>query len=369
MKKYIFYAFTALSLNAFAQEDKKTEVYQFQITKQNDALPVCSQGKTGTCWSFATASFLESELMRMGKGKIDLSEMFIVKNIYKEKVENYVRYHGKTNFGQGSLAHDYLNAVEKYGLMPNDAFYPEIHIDKKHNHKELFSVLKSMANTFATSGNLTGKWKVGYQAVLDAYFGADKENFEYKGKTYNPESFKKNLKIEPKKYRHITSFTHLPMGEKPVVLQLPDNWSRGSFENMPMTMMFEMTEMAILNGFTVVWDADVSNKGFNSKKGIAIAPKEDNFSWNELKEPAKELEISQELRQKEFDRHVVTDDHLMHITGMATDQKGNKYFVVKNSWGTKRGKEGFEGYLFVSKAYFMLNTIAVTFHQDATRMN
>jgi bleomycin hydrolase len=340
-----------------------SDAYTFKILKQNDALPVCSQGNTGTCWSFSTASFLESEIIRMGHKPVDLSEMHIVKNVYKEKADNYVRYHGKTNFGQGSLAHDYLQAAEKNGLVPNKSFHPDLHQDKKHNHKEVFTVLNSMVKTYSGSDKLSPNWKKAINGVLDGYFGDDVETFSYDGEKFSPKTFSNHLGIDFSKYRHVTSYKDFSMAE-PVILPVPDNWSNGKYDNVPLFTLWEMVEMAVLNGYTLSWDADVSNKGFNSKDGIAIVPTQ-KVDWKTIKKPAKEKTITADDRQKNFDNHVVTDDHLMHITGMAKDQNGTKYLVVKNSWGTERGLKDFEGYIFVSEAYFKLNTISITFHQDA----
>ncbi len=359
MKKFLL-GLSILSLNAFAQDNSKVP-YSFDVIKQNKALEVCSQGITGTCWSFSTASFLESELERMGFGKNDLSEMYIVKNVYKEKAMNYVNYHGKTNFGEGSLAHDYLNAAEKYGLMSYEAFPGRV-ADEKYDHREMASVLEAYIKAVVKNGKLTKHWKDGYAAVLDAYLGADGAVSNFNGKSVNPMDFKKAIGFKAADYITLTSFTHHPM-EKDIILELPDNWSNGFHYNVALDELEETTIKALEEGYTLVWDADVSNKGFSSKEGMAIVPKVKEDSM--FVYMGEEMEIDAAYRQELFEDQETTDDHLMHITGLAKDQNGEKYFIVKNSWGTERGREGHEGYLFVSSAYFRLNTISVTLHKSA----
>lgn len=367
MFKHLLLSAGLIATSLFAQDkdDKKeAPIYNFVETHQNDALDVLSQGKTGTCWSFATSSFLESELIRMGKGPINLSEMFIVKNVYKEKANNYVRFHGKTNFGEGSLSHDYLNAAEKYGVVPYENFHPEIHEDKKHNHSEMVSVLKPMVKTFASSSNLSLTWQNAYDRVLDVYFGSDPESIKMDGKSYSPIEYKNALGIVASDYRHFTSFTHHPF-KSSFILEVPDNWANGLYENIDLDYLTQLSITALKMGYTISWDADVSNKGFSSKKGYALVPNDDDFNVNNITEAVEEKVITQEMRQEKFDKHIVTDDHLMHITGVTEDENGKVFFIVKNSWGTERGLEGFEGHIFVSEAYFRLNTISVTLHKTA----
>ncbi len=359
MKKFII-GLSILSLSAVAQENE-TEAYKFETTIQNNALEVCSQGITGTCWSFSTASFLESELERLGYGAIDLSEMFIVKNVYKEKALNYVNYHGKTNFGEGSLAHDYLNAAEKYGIMTYEAFPGRIE-DVKHDHREMAGILEAYVKAVVSKGKISKYWKDGYAGVLDAYLGSDGAVSTLNGKELNAMEMKDAVSFKAADYITLTSFTHHPFGQD-IILELPDNWSNGFHYNMDLEALENATMKALKAGYTLVWDADVSNSGFSSKDGIAIAPAEESDSM--FVHLGTEMEISQALRQEKFEDQETTDDHLMHITGLAKDQNGETYFIVKNSWGTERGREGFEGYLFVSSAYFRLNTISVTVHKSA----
>ncbi|MGB0883209.1 MAG: C1 family peptidase [Flavobacteriales bacterium] len=364
MKKITLILLASLSFILVAQESIQ-DVYNFEVVKQNEALPVQSQGNTGTCWSFATASFLESELMRMGHKNIDLSEMFIVKQVYKEKAENYVRFHGKTNIGQGSLTHDYLNAAETYGLVPHEAFHPEKHVSYEHNHKELFSVLKAMLTSFVKNDVLSKHWKSAYNAILDIYLGEDVEEFKVGKKTYTPASYKTHLDFHADDYIHLSSYTHHPFNQE-FILEVPDNWSNGFVQNIELDELTKTAISAVKKGYTISWDADVSNSGFSAKHGLAIQSEVNLKKAKDITECIEEQEITQESRQEHFDDFRVTDDHLMHITGLAKDKNGKLYFIVKNSWGTKKlGLEGFEGHIFVSEAYFRLNTISITLHKSA----
>ena len=307
-----------------------------------------SQGKTGTCWSYATASFLESELIRVGKGKYDLSEMFVARNVYLEKADNFVRRHGKTNFGEGSLSHDLINTISKYGLIPNEVFDGLVTDSDKHDHSELASLLEAYLKTIVGKKKLSTLWKDGYNSLLDVYLGKVPELFQFEGNNYTPLEFANYLEIEPNDYINLTSFTHHPFYVD-FILEVPDNWSNGNFFNIPIDEMIDVVKNAIKKGFSIAWDTDVSNDGFDSKKGIAHI----------------EDEVTQELRQLYFDNYTVTDDHLMHITGLADGSDGLIYFLVKNSWGDSRGMENYEGYIWVSEEYFKLNTISIMLHKDA----
>ena len=313
-----------------------------------DANPVESQGKTGTCWSYATVSFLESELIRLEKGKYDLSEMFVARNVYLEKADNFVRRHGKTNFGEGSLSHDLINTIEKYGLMPNEAFNGLVSNLDKHDHAELAGLLGGYLKILTTQKKLSNLWKDGYISLLDVYLGKVPDSFEFKGKVYTSLEFAEYLGIDPDDYVNLTSFTHHPF-YKEFVLEVPDNWSNGEFINIPIDEMVEIATNAIKKGFSIAWDTDVSNDEFDSKKGVASV----------------DSEVNQDLRQLNFDNYTVTDDHLMHITGLAEGSDGLMYFLVKNSWGDSRGMEDYKGHIWVSENYFKLNTISIMLHKDA----
>ena len=307
-----------------------------------------SQGKTGTCWSYATGSFLESELIRMGVGEYDLSEMFVARNVYLEKADNFVRRHGKTNFGEGSLSHDLINTINKYGLVPNSVYNGLVTNSEKHDHSELSSLLEAYLNVIIKKKNPSTLWKDGYTAILDVYLGQAPISFNFQGKDYSPITFAKELGLDPSTYINLTSFTHHPF-YKDFILEVPDNWSNGNFYNIPIDELLEIAKNAIEKGFSIAWDTDVSNKTFDSKKGVA----KDSIA------------VTQELRQIKFDNYTVTDDHLMHITGLVKGSDGLTYFLVKNSWGDNRGLENYKGYIIVSQNYFKLNTISIMLHKDA----
>lgn len=334
--------------------------YQFTTTVDIEASEVKSQDRTGTCWSYSTASFLESEIIRMGKAKMDLSEMYVVRHVYPAKADKYIRMHGSSNFGEGSLGHDLINAVADYGIVPNEVYSGLQNGSDFHDHSEMSSVLKSMLDSYISQKHLSSQWRHAYNAVLDVYLGKVPESFEYKGKNYTPTSFRDYLGIRTEDYVSISSFTHHPY-YKPFIVEVPDNWSNGSFYNVMLDDLVEITKDAIRKGYTIEWDADVSNKGFNSKVGIAIeAENENNITFETIH---KEKIVSAEMRQENFDNYTTTDDHLMHITGLAKDQNGTVYFIVKNSWGTNRGQKGYEGYLYVSESYFRMNTISILLHK------
>ena len=362
----LFLAFT------FAEQDadlmkKVDSVYQFSVVKNIETTEVKNQNNTGTCWTFAGNSFFETELIRLGKGKYNLSEMFIARNVYKEKADNYVRLHGETAFGQGALSHDVLNSFKKYGAIPESVYSARPKNDYL-NHSEMFGILeaivKNIVNTKPT--DRTSNWKKAYEAVLDAYMGTPPSEFEYEGKKYTPLSFAQSLGLNADDYIDITSFTHHPFYEK-FFLEVPDNFSRGLYYNVKMNEMLGIVEYAINNGFSVDWGSDVTEAGFSSDYGLAIDPKDleemrikkEKIKWDSLYQ---EIDITQEKRQEDFDNYLTEDDHGMHIVGIAKDVKDRKYFIVKNSWGTE--KRGRDGYLYVSYNYFMHKTTSISVHKD-----
>ena len=337
---------------------------RFNTIVQWDANPVESQGQTGTCWSYSTASFLESELIRMGKGTHNLSELFIARQVYLNKADNYVRRHGKTQFGEGSLGHDLLNAVDDYGIVPNEVFTGLQTPSETHNHAELASILEAYVKAVVSNKGkqLTPLWKEGYAALLYVYLGKYPTNFDYQGVKYTPQSFAKMLNLKADHYVTLTSYTHQPVYTD-FILAIPDNWANGTFYNVALNDLVKQAKKALKEGFTLTWDADVSNSGFNSKKGIAVVPVKGEKANFELTAP--EMEVTAALRQEYFDNYTVTDDHLMHIVGLVKGVDGKEYFVVKNSWGDERGLDQYKGHVLVSEAYFKMNTISILLHKDA----
>jgi len=360
--------------------------YRFRVIKHLDATPVKNQGRTGTCWSFSSLSFLESELLRMGKPQVNLSEMWIARNAYVGKAVNYLRMDGHTNFGQGGEFHDIPWVMKHYGLVPEEAYPGLAYGEARHNHGELYAVLKAQLEALKKlpqGGKLTPSWKKAFTQTLDAYLGAvpdNTEDFKFKvnGRTFTPKSYAKHLGLNPDNYVSITSFTHHPFYTS-FVIEIPDNWSFQTAYNVPVDELLKITEDAIMKGYTVAWGADVSEKGFSHRNGLAIFPEDERTVSdrkskdlflkidgekvpNAFMQPVKEIEVTQEMRQDAFDRKLTTDDHGMHIVGIAMDQTGKKYFIVKNSWGNTND---LNGYFFVSYPYFKYKTIMVFLNKDA----
>ena len=341
-------------------EEAKPEKYEFVVDVSLPCTDVESQDRTGTCWSYATASFIESELMRQGRGEHELSEMFIVRNIYRDKATNYILRQGKANFGEGALAHDFINAAGRYGLVPDEAYSGLIDGNQSHDHSEMAAVLQGMLEALTGRRNLSPNWDEAYAAVLDTYLGAAPKEFSYQGQAYTPQTFSAQMGFNADDYLNFTSYTHHPF-DRPFVLEIPDNFSNGSFHNVPVDRLVEIIDTALDAGYTVAWDGDVSEKAFSAGSGLAVLPAEGRRDG--LKRPGDEMEVTQEMRQETFEELSTTDDHLMHLVGRAHDQLGNKYYIIKNSWGDGTGP--YKGYLYMSEPYVRLKTVAILVHKDA----
>lgn len=361
MRLLIVLCLTILSLTLSAQE-----AYQFKTVVDLEATPVISQGNTGTCWSFSASSFIESEIIRKTGKAIDLSEMYTVRQTYMKKAENYIMRQGKTQFSEGGLAHDVLNSIKSFGLVPVEAYSGLDDGANRHNHSEMVAVLESMMKTYVSNpgGQLSKKWKPSVDAVLDVYLGTRPAEFQYDGKTYTPVSFLTMTGIEVADYVSLTSFSHEDF-YAPFILNIPDNFSNGSFYNLPLDDLIAVLDNALENGYTVELDCDVSEPTFSAKYGLAIIPKISNDGINALKSIYPEINVTQQYRQDEFENYNTTDDHLMHITGIIKDQKGNKYYKVKNSWGGNSKRVSNEGFINMSEAYMRLKAISITIHKDA----
>lgn len=333
--------------------------YQFKDVTRIGCTPVKNQQKTGTCWSYATASMLESEVARMGNGDIDLSEMYVVRNIYQDKALNYILRHGKANFSQGSLSHDLMRMVSKVGVVPQGAYKGKREFDSGYDHSEMEAGMKGFLDGVSKSKQLSPKWMDALNGIMDVYMGPVPNTFNYKGKDFTPLEFAQELGINGEDYVSYTSFTHHPFGEE-FILEIPDNYSNGSFNNVSLNDLLSIAHHAIDNGFSIAWDGDVSEKGFSAENGIAVLPKdpsrEDLFT-----KIGDELNVTQEVRQANFMNYNTTDDHLMHLVGKAKDKSGNTYFIIKNSWGEISEHKGF---LYMSEAYFKMKTIAIMLHKD-----
>lgn len=356
MKKiYIPFLSLGFSILGFSQE------YDFQTVTKSEHLPVICQDQTGTCWSYSTTSFLESEIFRITGKKIDLSEMYQARTTYPTKAEIYVLRQGKAQFGEGALAHDVINSVKKYGLVPNVVYTGLNSNEEKHNHTELAAVLEAMLKTYVANpnGKLSKDWKFAINAVLDVYLGKIPTDFNYEGKKYTPKTFLEFTKINPENYVTLTSFTHEPFYQS-FILNVPDNFSNGAMYNVNLDELVTATDYALDQGFTLTIDADVSEKFF-TRTGVAIVPENINDLEKGKKEIISEKVITSQIRQEGYENLTTTDDHLMHIIGRVKDQKGNEYYLVKNSWGKDAG---YDGYFYMSKAYFKLKAISVLVNKD-----
>lgn len=360
--RYTFLLALVLSATTLSAQ----EAYKFTSQIDLEATPVISQGRTGTCWSFSSTSFLESEIIRLTGKKVDLSEMYTVRNTYPKKLENYVMRQGKAQFSEGGLAHDVMNSVADYGLVPQEAYSGLFQNETGHNHAELVAVLEAMAKTYVDNParKLSKKWKPATEAVLDTYLGENLRQFTYEGKLYTPASFRDAMQLVPKDYVSITSFTQAPFYTA-FILNIPDNWSYGSFYNLPLDELMASIDNALAKGFTVELDCDVSERTFSSKDGVAVIPKDEENNIKALQGVYPEMNITQAYRQDEFENFTTTDDHLMHITGSLIDQNGTKYYKVKNSWGTDEVRNANGGYVYFSEAYMRLKAISITVHKDA----
>lgn len=344
-----------------AQEVKEGSRHDFEIVTEIPTTPVKNQGRSGTCWAFATTSFIETELLRMGKPEFDLSEMYFVRNKLIAMGENYVRYHGKANFGQGGQAHDVFDAIRVGGMLTESVYSGKTLGKNYHDHGEFDSVLQGMLDAVLKkrSGLLTSKWKEAYTNVIDTYLGEVPDEVVINDKTTNAADFSNSTGFNPDDYVEITSYTHHPYYSK-FVLELPDNWSSAGYYNLPIDELISVIDYAFENGYSVCWDGDSGKDNFYRKECYAVIPKED---VEDNGEPEEEKEISQEMRQETFDNFDVTDDHLMHLVGVAKNQNDTKFYLTKNSWGTENRK--YDGYWYMSESYVRLKTIAIILHKDA----
>lgn len=364
------------------KNDKANEGFVFTTVKENPITSIKNQNRSSTCWSFSSVGFFESELLRLGKGEFDLSEMFIVHKTMEDRAVNYVRYHGSSSFAPGGSFEDFVACYNQYGMVPQEAMPGIMYGDSMHVHNELDAVADGYVNAIAKGkfSKLTPVWKKGLSSIYDTYLGECPKEFTYKGKTYTPRTFADQvLGLNMDDYVSLTSFSHHPF-YKPFIIEVEDNWRNAPGYNLPLDEFMEVMDSAVRNGYTFAWGADVSEAGF-SRNGIAVCPDmekgadlagSDMARWlglsktDKVKEmtskPMPEMTITQEMRQTAFDNWETTDDHGMMIYGLAKDQTGKEYFMVKNSWGTS-GK--YKGIWYVSKAFVAYKTMNILIHKDA----
>lgn len=375
---FVLSVFLLMTLGIYAQG------YEFKTVKENPITSIKNQGNSGTCWSFSGVAFLESELLRMNKGEHDLSEMYIVRRNYADKAEKYVRVGGNLNFAQGGSFADVVETLNEYGVVPNEAYTGLNYGETTHKHGEVEAGLSGYVKGISANKNrrLSPVWTKGLNGILDAYFGAFPHEFQYQGKKSTPQSLVQSLGLDSKNYISITSFTHHPF-YAPFALEIPDNWRWSLSYNVPVDEMIQVIDNAINNGYTVAWATDVSEVGF-TRNGIAVildeeAPENvgsDQAHWLGLPQaekntrlkaqadqgPVKEKTITQEMRQVAFDNQETTDDHGMQIYGIAKDQNGTKYYLVKNSWG-ETGK--YKGIWYASEAFVKYKTTSIMINKAA----
>jgi len=386
MKKQFVFAWAWICLLAFAAPAVWAQ-YQFTPVVEIKVTPVKNQSRTGTCWCFATTSFFEAELLRMNKGTYDLSEMFIVRNTYIERLnDNYLRQ-GNGNLGPGSVSNVYVNTFKKYGVMPEQAYSGLVNGATEHNHGELQRFINAIAQVPVDIKRRSPEYDQLINSLLDIYLGPVPQKFTYNGKEYTPQTFAAGLGLNMDDYVEITSFTHIPLYGTGI-LEIPDNWQHGACYNVSLDELIAIMDNALNNGYTVAWDGDVSERGFSHVNGVAINPQVEaieNFEGTDrsrfenlnteqrlaevykFEKPFPEIKVTPEIRQAGYESFVTTDDHLMHLTGIVKDQNGVKYYITKNSWGTERNKFG--GYLNMSESFVRAKTIAIMVHKNAIPKN
>ena len=387
MKKLLTAAALGLfCVSGMAQEANKEEGFVFTTVKANPVTSVKNQNRAGTCWCYSTLGFIESELLRMGKGEYDLSEMFIVHNTYLDRADRAVRTHGDVSFSQGGSFYDVLYGMKAFGLVPEAEMRPGVmYGDTLSVHNELTAVsdavvaaiAKGKLRSLQKDDNNQMLWKKAITAIHDIYLGERPEKFTYNGKEYTPKSFYESLGLNPDDYVSLTSYTHHPFYSS-FVLEIQDNWRWAQSYNLPIDELMEVFDYAVMNGYTVAWGSDVSESGF-TRNGVAVLPDADKAQelsgsdmahWLKLKPEEKQLNtkpqpqkwVTQEERQVAYDNFETTDDHGMLIYGIAKDQLGNEYYMVKNSWGTN---SKYKGHWYASKAFVRYKTMNIVVHKNS----
>ena len=387
MKKLFLMALVALvAIGANAQDKKKENPNKpvFTVVKENKITSIKNQSRSGTCWDYSTLSYFEAEILKKTGKTYDLCESFVANKTYMDRAVQVVRLHGDCQFAQGGSAYDVYYALKNYGICPEDAmpFPGSLYGDSLNNFNEFFSLMSPYVDAVARNKGkkISNQWKVGLQGILDAYLGKCPEEFTYEGKKYTPKSFAASLGLNMDDYVSITSFTHRPFyTEFPVEVQ--DNWRNGLSWNVPMDEMMRIIDNAVMQGYTMAWGGDVSEQGF-TRQGLAYATDEkaqsltgsDMARWLKLSATAKkgmldslgckvpEIVPTQEMRQERYDNWELTDDHGMLIYGIAKDQNGREYYMVKNSWG-EAGE--YKGIWYMTKAFIAANTMDYMVNKNA----
>lgn len=381
----------ATGANAKGKKQPKVDPNKpvFTIVKENPITSVKDQNRSGTCWAYSTLSYFESEILKSTGKTYDLCESFVANKDYMDRAIQVVRYHGDMQFSQGGSAYDVYYVLKNYGICPENAmpFPGSLYGDSLNNFNEFFSLLEPYVEGIATNkaSKISNQWKVGFQGILDAYLGKCPENFTYEGKNYTPKSFASSLGLNMDDYVTITSYTHHPFYSQ-FVVEVQDNWRNPASYNLPMDEMMQIIDNAVMNGYTVAWGGDVSEPGF-TRDGLAymIDAKKmqslqgsDMARWLGLSAAKRrnlidslgcnvpEVQPTQEMRQERFDNWELTDDHGMLIYGIAKDQNGKEYYMVKNSWG-EAGK--YKGTWYMTKTFIAANTMDYMVNKNAIPAN
>ena len=355
----------SLKVNA---SDNSKAAFTFTDIVNLEKTSVKNQGSSGTCWSYSGNSFIESEMIRMGKKPVEISQIYTARNAYIEKGRNYVRMHGAVTLGDGGAFHDVINMYKKYGAVPQMVYSGLNYGTDKNKFAEMAAIMEGVlaATVKNPNGELTPNWEKAYTAVIDSYLGEAPKSFDYNGKKYTPETFAKDvIGINADDYVEISSLEEYPYYSK-FVLMVPDNWAFDQVYNVKINELTDIIDNALKTGYSVAWGGDVSEKSFSWKNGVAFVPeKKYNDMTTEEKAdlfngPKNELVVTEELRQKAFDNYTTTDDHGMHIVGLSKDQNGKEYYIVKNSWGASND---YKGYLFMTKEFVKYKTTDIMLHK------
>ena len=381
-KPFVFSAALLIAANvSFAQDNLVNSLKNNQSTNSKEGFKftdvinlantsVKNQGSSGTCWSYSTNSFLESEMIKQGRKPVELSQIYTARCAYIEKGKNYVRMHGAVSLGDGGGLHDVINMYSQYGALPQSLYTGLNYGTNKNQFAEMGAITESLLQAVVKNpnGKLTPNWVKAYTAVIDSYLGTVPERFTYEGKTYTPQSFAKEVVgLNPSDYIELSSFTDHPYYSK-FTLLVPDNWSFDQVYNVKIDEITDIIDNALKSGYTVAWATDVSEKSFSWKNGVAFVPE---TNWEDMTDkqkeelfngPKPEKTITPELRQQAFDNYTTTDDHGMHIVGISKDQNGKEYYIVKNSWGESND---YKGYLYVTKNFVKYKTTSFLLNKKA----
>ena len=379
-KSIISLIFIVSYLGGFAQKD--TTGFVFTTIKENKITSVKNQNRSSTCWAYSALGFLEAELLRLNKGDCDFSEMFVVYHTMLDRAVNYVRLHGDASFSPGGSFYDVLYCWRHYGIVPDKAMPAGVmYGDTLANHSDLDAAAKAYVDVIAksTASKISPLWRRPLEAIYETYLGKLPQEFTYKGKKYTPRSFADSFGLNMDDYVSLTSYSHHPFYEA-FALEIQDNWRGGMSYNLPIDELMQVMRNAVNTGYTIAWGSDVSEEGF-TRNGIAVMPDvkkgaeltgSDMAHWLGLSKadrraeltsrPLPEMTVTQQMRQEAYDNWETTDDHGMLIYGLAKDQNGKQYFMVKNSWGLS-GK--YKGFWYASEAFVAYKTMNIVVHKNA----